>query len=45
MEATAQAHGLNPSDAADANTIDPATGHTHLETYLQSLVGQYPAKP
>jgi pectate lyase len=36
------AHHLNPHDAKDANRIDPATGYTNLEVYLNSLV---PASP
>ncbi len=30
-------HGLKPGDATDAATIDPATGYSHLELYLNSL--------
>lgn len=33
------AHGLNPNDAADRNTISPA-GYTMLEEYLNDLVGE-----
>ncbi|ONK09657.1 Ig-like domain-containing protein [Streptomyces sp. MP131-18] len=32
-----RAHGLNPDDPADAAAVDPATGYTHLELYLNSL--------
>ena len=32
------AHGLNPRDPGDANAIDPATGYTQLERYLNGLV-------
>ncbi|WP_049565744.1 Ig-like domain-containing protein [Streptomyces sp. SBT349] len=32
-----RAHGLDPRDPADAATVDPATGYTHLELYLNSL--------
>ncbi len=34
------AHHLNPNDPADANRIDPTTGTTYLETYLNSLVAR-----
>lgn len=30
-------HGLKPSDPADAAAIDPETGYSHLELYLNSL--------
>ena len=32
------AHGLNPNDPSDAARVDPATGYTHLEQYLNGLV-------
>lgn len=32
------AHGLNPRDPGDANAIDPASGYTQLERYLNGLV-------
>ncbi|MDR7331127.1 hypothetical protein [Roseateles asaccharophilus] len=32
------AQGLNPRDAADAARVDPATGYTQLERYLNGLV-------
>ncbi|MEU9593167.1 Ig-like domain-containing protein [Streptomyces sp. NPDC048193] len=32
-----KAHGLAKNDAADGSTIDPATGYSHLELYLNSL--------
>ena len=31
--------GLDPADAADGAKIDPASGYTWLECYLNSLVG------
>ena len=31
------AHGLNPNNAADRNTLD-ASGYTNLEVYINSLV-------
>jgi len=31
------AHGLNPRDAADGAAVNPATGYTHLEEYLNSI--------
>jgi hypothetical protein len=34
------AHGLNPSDASDRNKIDPSTGYTMLEVYLNTLTGE-----
>ena len=32
------AHGLNPRDPGDANAIDPTSGYTQLERYLNGLV-------
>lgn len=32
------AHGLNPHDAQDARQVDPASGYTRLELYLNGLV-------
>ncbi|MFG6415533.1 polysaccharide lyase family 1 protein [Roseateles sp. DC23W] len=32
------AHGLNPRDPGDAKAIDPASGYTQLERYLNGLV-------
>lgn len=32
------AHGLNPNNEADGAKIDPKTGYTNLELYLNSLV-------
>ena len=32
------AHGLNPRDPGDANAIDPSSGYTQLERYLNGLV-------
>jgi len=36
-----KAHGLNPSDASDANKDFNSDGYTNLEKYLNSLVGEY----
>jgi hypothetical protein len=33
-------HHLNPNDPADGATLDPATGYSHLELYLNDLVGK-----
>lgn len=41
-DAWERAAGLDPQDAADGARADPASGYTHLERYLDSLV---PAKP
>lgn len=30
-------HGMNPRDAADARVVDPASGYTKLELYLNEL--------
>ncbi len=32
------AHGLNPRDPSDAKAVDPASGYTQLERYLNGLV-------
>ncbi|WP_082579970.1 polysaccharide lyase family 1 protein [Pelomonas sp. Root1444] len=34
--------GLNPRDASDAARVDPATGYTQLERYLNGLVAHLP---
>lgn len=34
--------GLNPHDASDAARLDPATGYTALERYLNGLVARLP---
>ncbi len=31
------AHGMNPRDPRDANAVDPASGYTRLELYLNEL--------
>jgi pectate lyase len=31
-------HKLNPKDSADGRALDPATGYSHLEQYLNDLV-------
>jgi hypothetical protein len=36
-----KAHGLNPNDPSDASRDSDGRGHTNLETYLNSLVGEY----
>jgi pectate lyase len=33
------AHGMNPRDPADARVVDPASGYTKLELYLNELAG------
>lgn len=33
-----RAHHLNPNDPKDGQAIDPATGYSHLELYLNDLV-------
>ncbi len=35
-----KAHGLNPYDPLDANKVPDGEGYTHLERYLNSLVGE-----
>lgn len=35
------AHGLNPADPEDRNTIFSQEGYTALEVYLNSLMGEY----
>lgn len=37
-DAWEKAQGLNPQDAADAARVDPASGYTQLERYLNGLV-------
>ena len=39
-DAWEKAHGLNPSDSEDRNTIISAEGYTALEVYLNSLMGE-----
>jgi pectate lyase len=36
-DAWERAHGLKPSDPADAAAIDPDTGYSHLELYLNAI--------
>ncbi|MCX6615940.1 MAG: thrombospondin type 3 repeat-containing protein, partial [Acidobacteria bacterium] len=33
------AHGMNPRDPRDAGAVDPASGYTRLELYLNELAG------
>jgi pectate lyase len=33
------AHGMNPRDPADARVVDPVSGYTKLELYLNELAG------
>ncbi len=40
-DAWEKTHGLNPSDASDANKDLNGDGYTNLEKYLNSLVGEY----
>jgi pectate lyase len=35
-------HHLNPKDAADGPALDPATGYSHLELYLNDLADKPP---
>jgi hypothetical protein len=34
------AHGLNPKDAADAKAVNPKTGYTQIEEYLNGLAAR-----
>ncbi|MFF3489857.1 Ig-like domain-containing protein [Streptomyces sp. NPDC002795] len=36
-DAWEKAHGLNPKDASDGAAIDPASGYSNLELYLNSI--------
>ena len=38
------AHGMNPRDSRDANAVDPASGYTMLELYLNELAGTRAAR-
>ena len=39
-DAWEEVHGLNPHDAADASQSASASGYTHIECYLNSLVNE-----
>jgi hypothetical protein len=38
------AHGMNPRDPRDTNAVDPASGYTKLELYLNDLAGSRAAR-
>jgi hypothetical protein len=38
-----RSHALNPNDPSDGPAIDPKTGYSHLELYLNELAGAKPS--